>query len=142
MRGVHILLATQCIYFYIKKVSYHSRIGTAQWLQSLARCYGLQTIRPGSLTQAWQRGTSRLALTSQTIVEGEERGNLANFEAHIKLRSIVFLRCSQGVVVLGGDSPSSNRGLNQHFKVFTKPSTFEADQRAADWHGFIYMVLK
>lgn len=92
--------------------------------------------------QSGQDGISYLALTSLTIVGGErekarERGNLHNFQAHIKLQiSCIFFfffkRCE-------GKSPSSTE------------STFQSLHRALDFCGrsqrsglarLIYIVQK
>lgn len=53
---------------------------------------------PWLLMQPWQDGISYLALTSWQL--GEERGNLHNFQAHIKLRSVVFLKVQREVTIL------------------------------------------
>lgn len=72
--------------------------------------------------QSSQDGISYLALTSLTI--GGERGNLHNFQAHIKVRSVVFFKGAKG---------SHHTQPNQHFKVFMEPLTFVADHRGVDW---------
>lgn len=112
------------------------QIITMYWLLShLLWCYGLQKDSPDwLLTQQWQGRVSHLALTSLTI---GEKGNLHNFEAHIKLKinCILILRCSAA-----GSHHTQTPRLNQHFKVFTELSTFERDHRGVDCQDFIYMV--
>lgn len=66
----------------------------------------------------------------------EEKGNLHNFEARMKLRSTVFFKGAAGGLAI------LKPGLNQHFKVSAELFTSESDHRAADWQGLIYMVLK
>lgn len=47
--------------------------------------------------QSGQDGISYLSLTSLTT---GEKGNLHNFQAHIKLRSVVFLKVQREVTIL------------------------------------------
>lgn len=95
-------------------------------MSHLLWCYGLQKDSPDwLLTQQWQGRVSHLALTSLTI---GEKGNLHNFEAHIKLKinCILILRCSAA-----GSHHTQTPRLNQHFKVFYGALYFwEGSQRS------------
>lgn len=89
--------------------------------------YGLQKKNTMTSDAVMARRNFIFSFDILTIGERErdrERGNLHNFQAHIKLRSVVFFKGAKG---------SRHTQPNQHFKVFMEPLTFVADHREVDW---------